>query len=106
MRPVTPQPPVVDNRSGYGAGGYRAFLIMLILIGLCIMGLCYGFIRLSQTISKISENSGRNISGPDSQIYKNYKNYYPGVIGMLRIRRSSQHVGTWYMDGIQDSTNK
>lgn len=70
------------------------------------MGLCYGFIRLSQTISNISENFGQQIQGPDSQIYENYKNYYPGVIGMLRYRRSSQHVETWYSDGMQDGMNR
>lgn len=102
MRPVTPQPQVFNNRSGYGAGGYRAFLITAILTGLSLIGLCYGFIRLSQTISNISENFGQQIQGPDSQFSKNYKNYYPGVIGMLRYRRSSQHVEAWYSDGMQD----
>ena len=93
MRPVTPQPPVVNNRYGYGAGGYRAFLITAILIGLCIMGLCYGFIRISQTISNISENvTGQDSAGQDTKNSQNihnisngyYQGGYRGVLGWYR----------------------
>jgi len=88
MRPVTPQPQVFNNRSGYGAGGYRAFLIICILTGLCIIGLCYGFIRLSQTISNISENSGQ-VSEISENIEGNYQDYYPGVLGLYRMARKA-----------------
>lgn len=88
MRPATPQPQVFNNRSGYGAGGYRALLIIAILIGLCFMGLCYGFIRLSQTISNISENSGQ-VSEISENIEGNYQDYYPGVLGLYRMARKA-----------------
>lgn len=103
MRPVTPQPQVFNNRSGYGAGGYRAFLIICILTGLCIIGLCYGFIRLSQTISNNSENvSGQDATGPVSNFSENYGNYYPGVIGLLRLRNNSKSFWTGFKDCTQN----
>jgi hypothetical protein len=88
MRPVSPQPQLVNNRYGYGAGGYRAFLIMFILTGLSLIGLCYAFIRLSQTISNISENSGQ-VSEISENIEGNYQDYYPGVLGLYRMARKA-----------------
>ena len=84
MRPITPSSqPVTDNRKYYRAGGYRA-LWWLLVTGLCIIGLYWGVIRLTQTVSEISEN----ITGQDSKISENIQNYYPGVLGLYRIARS------------------
>jgi len=89
-----------DNRMSYRARGYRALSILLV-IGLLVIGLVLGFIRLSQTISNISENiRGRDARGQDSEIFNNFKNhYYPGeleggLLGMLRTaRRPPQSAG-------------
>jgi hypothetical protein len=84
MRPITPSSrPVTDNRMSYRAGGYRA-LWWVLVTGLCIIGLYWGVIRLTQTVSEISEN----ITGQDSKISENIQNYYPGVLGLYRISRS------------------
>ena len=52
------------------------------------MGLCYGFIRLSQTISNIPENSGQ-VSEISENIEGNYQDYYPGVLGLYRMARKA-----------------
>jgi hypothetical protein len=82
MRPVSPQPQLVNNRYGYGAGGYRA-LWWILVTGLCLLGLYWGVIRLTQTVSNISEN----ITGQDS---RSNVDYYPegGILSMMRYARS------------------
>jgi len=102
MRPITPSArSLSDNRMSYRARGYRALSILLV-IGLLVIGLVLGFIRLSQTISNISENiPGRDSRGQDSEILKNSQIYYRedlagGLLGKLRTGRRS-------MDRIQNA---
>ena len=90
MRPVTSQSPVSNNRS-VGAGSYRAFMIWAILIGLLINLLFIGLILYYGT--------GQNLDiiepGQNSKISENFQNpdyyrgdYYPGVLGQLRLART------------------
>ena len=88
-----------DNRMSYRAGGYRALSILLV-IGLVIIGLVLGFIRLSQTISNISENiPGRDSRGQDSErqdlkFFNNFGGYYQGELegGLLHKLRVTRMV--------------
>jgi hypothetical protein len=61
---------------------------MFILTGLSLIGLCYAFIRLSQTISNNSENFGQS-SEISENIEGNYQDYYPGVLGLYRMARKA-----------------
>lgn len=66
MRPIASQPRVSNNREG-GAGGYRAFLALLvigaILIGLLVIGLAGAMaINISSNFSNII---GQDPAGPD-----------------------------------------
>ena len=79
MRPIAPQSPVSHNRDG--AGGYRMFMFWGVLIGLIvniILTLLIIFADGGQ-VSKISKNS---------QNHDYYRNYYPGVLGQLRLART------------------
>ena len=97
MRPVSPQPPVFNNRSGYGAGGYRAWAVIgAILIGLAVIGLA-GDMLISPL--KVSNNF-ENISGLDpgrdtnfSEIPENNMGYYQGVLGMYRMANTRGSSG-------------
>jgi hypothetical protein len=106
MRPITRQ-----SREYYWPvrlTGYRMlafWVIGAILIGLLVISL-----------SKISENilgrdsAGRDLGGTDAEIKEKIKNYYPGVLGMLRKTRTGsesppgQDIGRivqkLYVDGI------
>ena len=96
MRPITPSSrPVTDNRKYYRAGGYRA-LWWILVTGLCIIGLYWGVIRLTQTVSEISENiTGQDSTGQVSNISKNLDiDYYPGGYrGVLGLYRMNLHSG-------------
>ena len=91
MRPITPSSrPVTDNRMSYRAGGYRA-LWWILVTGLCLLGLYWGVIRLTQTVSRISEN----ITGQKKEVM----GYYPGVLGQYRLAKGYVYPST---DGTQD----
>lgn len=83
MRLITPQPPVVNNRSGYGAGGYRAFIFLLI-IGLSCLVICWTVIGLGKIIQN---KNGQDSNGLDSG---SSENYYQGggILSMMRYARS------------------
>lgn len=99
MRPIFPQTLIGLSdtlRRGYGAGGYRALLIGLVILGLSLIGLYYGVISFTKICNKIG---GQDPAGQDSEISQNYYNYYPGearggLLGMLRTaRRPPQSSG-------------
>ena len=88
MRPITSRPCVSDNRSVRG-GSYRLFDLMVIgamLIGLTVIGLAG--VMVIRPI-KVSNISGRDIgqSPENSKISENIIDYYPGVLGQLRLAR-------------------
>ena len=95
MRPITPSSrPVTDNRKYYRAGGYRA-LWWILVTGLCLLGLYWGVIRLTQTVSNISENiTGQDSPGQASSVSENNENYYPGPYqGFLGLYRMALKPG-------------
>lgn len=86
MRPIASPSPL---RRGYGAGGYRAFLIGLILLGLSLLGLYYGLINFTEICNNIG---GRDAGGQDPEAFNKIESYYPGeleggILGMLRAAR-------------------
>lgn len=82
MRLITPQSPVSDNCEG-GAGGYRALLFNRVT-GLVVIGLVCAILMGLYEVSDKFET----FTGQDSKISEKIKNYYPGVLGMLRRART------------------
>ena len=82
MRPVTSQPQVFNNRSGYGAGGYRAVVAFLVTGLLCLQ---VPFLVIGQAGTGQSSKNFNNICNPPEM------GYYPGFLDLYRMgRRAGQ----------------
>ena len=93
MRPIASPSPL---RRGYGAGGYRALLTGLVILGLSLLGLYHGLINITEICNNFG---GRYAGGQDPRALKKIEHYYPGeteggILGMLRMaRRPPQSSG-------------
>lgn len=93
MRPIAFPSPL---RRGYGAGGYRALLMGLLIMGLSLLGLYHGLINVTKICNNIG---GQDSGGQDPEAYNKIESYYPGeteggILGMLRMaRRPPQSSG-------------
>ena len=72
--------PVSHNRM---AGGYRALLSVLLVIGLTLLQV----IALFWSLIYFINFEGRDPAGRDTQISQNSSIYYQGVLGKLRLVR-------------------
>jgi len=92
MRPITPSSMLgVSNnlRRDYRTGGYRALLMGLLIMGLCLIGLYHGLINFTKICNNIG---GRDPAGQDPEALNKIESYYPGeteggLLGMLRMAR-------------------
>ena len=98
MSPITCQSRV--HYRSVRLAGYRVlafWVIGAILIVLGVIGLAGAMVIRPVKVSKISENiTGRDSAGPvtdqDPEIQKIINNYYPGVLGGLRMSRTGSRT--------------